>query len=80
MGDGGVAKTLRWAELDAFDFGRWRDVPLLKLRRRGSWIARRLAAPRVVGLGVDSPETEERLRPLLRDRGLPEEPLGDPFP
>ena len=40
-----------------------------------------LDAPRrVVGFGVDSPETEERLRPLLRDRGLHEEPLGDPFP
>ena len=79
-GDGGVVKTSRWAELDAFDLGVWRDVRLLKLRLRGSWISRRLAPRRVVGFGVDSPETEERLRPLLRDRGLHEEPLGDPFP
>jgi hypothetical protein len=75
-----VVKTSRWAELDAFDFGVWRDVRLLKLRLRGSWISRRLAPGRVVGFGVDSPETEERLRPLLRDRGLHEEPLGNPLP
>jgi hypothetical protein len=80
VGDGGVAKTSRWAELDAFDLGAWRDVRLLKLRLRRSWISRRLAPRRVVGFGVDSPETEERLRPLLRDRGLQEEPLGDLFP
>lgn len=80
VGDGGVAKTSRWAEFDAFDFGPWRDVQLLKLRLRGSWISRRLAARRVVGFGVDSPEAEERLRLLLRDHGLHEEPLGDPLP
>ncbi|MCG6926257.1 MAG: hypothetical protein LJF30_13210 [Acidobacteria bacterium] len=79
VGDGGAAKTSRWAEFDAFDFARWRDVPLLKLRLRGSWISRRLAARRVVGFGVDFPEAEERLRPLLRQRGLHEKPLEDPF-
>jgi hypothetical protein len=78
--DGGGARTSRWSEFDAFDFGPWRDVQLLKLRLRGSWISRRLAARRVVGFGVDSPAAEERLRPLLRQRGLHEEPLGHPRP
>ena len=79
VGDGGVAKASRWAEFDAFDLGPWRDVQLLKLRLRGSWISRRLGGQRVVGFAVDSKDVTERLRPLLRDRGLHEEPLGDPL-
>ena len=78
--EGGVARTSRWSEFDAFDFGPWRDVQLLKLRRRGSWISRRLGGQRVVGFAVDSTDVTQRLRPLLLDRGLHEEPLGDPLP
>jgi hypothetical protein len=75
-----VAKTSPWSEFDAFAFGPWRDVHLLKLRLRGTWLSRRLAPRRVVAFGLDSADAAEGLRPILQDRGLHEEPLDDPLP
>jgi hypothetical protein len=77
--EGRSPRTSRWAEFDAFDFGTWGEVPLLKLRLRGSWLSRRLAPRRVVGLGLDDPGAWERLRPILRERGLREEALDQPL-
>jgi hypothetical protein len=78
--EGRPARTSRWGELDAFDFGVWQDVSLLKLRLRGTWLSRRLAPRRVMGFGLDSADAPERLRPILLERGLREEPLADPLP
>ncbi len=78
--DDRVTKTTPWSVFDAFDFGPWRDVALMKLRLRGTWLSRRLAPRRVVAFGLDSADTVERLRTILRGRGLHEEPLDDPLP
>jgi hypothetical protein len=76
VGEGaGAGRAARWAEFDAFDVVPWGDVPLLRLRRR-SWVARRREGGRVGALGLDTPALMGRLRPLLRERGLQEEPLG----
>ena len=80
MVDDRLAKTATWSAFDAFDSGPWRDMALLKLRLRGTWLSRRLAPRRVVAFGLDSAESVERLRPILRGRGLHEEPLDDPLP
>jgi hypothetical protein len=78
--DGQPVKTSRWAEFDAFDFGEWGGVALVKLQLRGSWLSRWLAPRRVVGFGLDAADAADRLRPILLERGLQEVPLVDPLP
>jgi hypothetical protein len=70
-----------WSSFDAFDFVVWNEFELVRLRLRSNWLLRRLGPPRMVatefgGAGVEA----SSIRETLRDRGLGEEPLGEPGP
>jgi hypothetical protein len=74
IGSGSARLRIPWARVDAFCFQEWQDLELLKLRL-GNVIGQR-----VLAVALQPPlATQGALRPLLRQRGLFEEPLGEPY-
>ncbi len=74
----GAIKQVRWSSFDAFDFGWSNGFDILKLRLRGSWLSRRFGR-QVAAIEVRATQvSDSSIRGVLRDRGLCEEPLGEP--
>jgi hypothetical protein len=75
----GAVKQIDWSRFDAFDVRRWNGFDVLKLRFRGSWLSRRFARDSVA-VEFDSAQVSmSSIREVLQDRGLREEPLGEPL-
>ena len=74
----GVVKQIGWSRFDAFDFGKWNSFEVLKLRFRGSWLSRRFG-PDILAVEFCATQVcASSIRQALQDRGLYEEPLGEP--
>jgi hypothetical protein len=74
----GTVKQIGWCRFDAFDFGRWNGFDVLKLRLYGSWPSRNFGRS-VTALEFGAAHVSTfSIRDALLDRGLHEEPLGDP--
>jgi hypothetical protein len=75
----GAVRRIDWSRFDAFDVRRWNGFEVLKLRFRGSWLSRRFARDSVA-IEFDAAEVcTSSIREVLQDRGLCEEPLGEPL-
>jgi len=75
---GGAVQQINWSRFDAFDVRRWNGFDVLMLRFRGTWLSRRFGRDSVtveLGARVSTSSIGE----VLQDRGLREEPLGEPL-
>jgi hypothetical protein len=79
VGASGTVKQIGWSEFDAFDVGRWNGFDVLKLRFRGSWLSRRFGRDSVAVEFCAAQVRTSSIRAVLQDRGLCEEPLGEPL-
>ncbi|MGP8141600.1 MAG: hypothetical protein ACLQBU_06985 [Terriglobales bacterium] len=68
-----------WSRFDAFDVGRWNGFDVLRLRLRGSWLSRRFGRDNVAFEFGAAQVCTSSIRGVLQDRGLYEEPLGEPL-
>lgn len=76
---GGIHRQIDWARFDAFDVGRWNGFDVLSLRLRGSWLSRRFGRDIVTVEFGSAHVCASSIRGVLQDRGLCEEPLGEPL-
>ena len=74
----GGAKQVGWSRFEAFDVGRWNGFDVLQLRFRGSWLSRRFGPNNVAIEFCPAQVCAASIREVLQDRGLREEPLGEP--
>lgn len=80
--EGTAGYLIKWSTFDAFDFGVWQGFHVLKLRVRGTWLSRRFDGQAIGALEFgEAGVSASAIKQVLLDRGLREEPLGDPrFP
>jgi len=72
-------KQFGWSSFDAFDLGSWNGFDVLKLRFRGSWFSQRFGHRIVAAVEFGTAQVHpSSIRQMLQDRGLYEEPLGEP--
>jgi hypothetical protein len=76
---GGGTVQMDWSRFDAFDVRRWNGFDLLQLRLRGSWLSRRFGRDNVAFEFGSAQVCTSSIREVLQDRGLSEEPLGEPL-
>ncbi len=75
----GSVRQIGWSRFDAFDIGSWNGFAVLKLRFRGSWLSRRLGPSSIAAVELSAAQVStSSIKEVLQDRGLFEEPLGEP--
>lgn len=72
-------KQFGWSTFDAFELGSWNGFEVLKLRFRGSWLSQRFGSRIVAAVEFGAAQVHpSSIRQVLQERGLYEEPLGEP--
>lgn len=76
---GGGTVQILWSRFDAFDVRMWNGFDVLKLHLRGGWLSRKFERGSVAVEFGAAQICASSIRELLQDRGLSEEPLGEPL-
>ena len=72
-------EQVHWSRFDAFEIRRWNGSDLLRLRFRSSWLSRKFGTP-ILAVEFGAAQVSGcRIREVLQDRGLNEEPLNESF-